>query len=57
MLVEITDARGHHLQPSLQLVPIQVDKESTMSQVIGRNCSKQMTVVVVLVVPMNCSPV
>lgn len=46
----MADARGHHLQPSLEFVAVEVDEVAHVSDMVRRDVSKEMAVVVILVV-------
>lgn len=50
MLVEVTDAGSHYLQPSFELVAVEVDEVAHVGDVVGRDVAEEVAVVVVLVV-------
>jgi len=55
VFVEVSHAAGNHLDPSFDLVAVQIHEESAMGQVVGRNGAEELTVVVILVVSVGCT--
>jgi hypothetical protein len=50
MLVQVTDAACHDFETSLQFVAVEVDEVSHVGDVVGRDISEQLAVIVVFVV-------
>lgn len=57
MFIEVSDAACHNFESPFKFVAIEVDKESAMCQVVGRDGPKEIGIVVVFVIAVDCSPV
>lgn len=53
MFIKVPNAAGYDLQTSLYLVAIQVDEEPAMGQMVGRNSSEKMTIIVVFIISID----
>ena len=57
VFVEVSDAAGHNFEPSFEFVSVEVDEESAVREVVGRNGAEKIGIVVVFVISVDRSPV
>lgn len=53
MLVKGADATGYYFQSSFQLVAVEIDEVANVGEVIGRNGSEELTVIVIFVIAVD----